>query len=123
MIRRPPRSTRTDTLFPYTTLFRSGRKLRRHPEGNRRRGKSGHRRAVWRTKKIGPVDKVWQPNPRGGQGEEGGEGLCVPDEASGDAPKLLAPVEYDLSEVAVRFGTCLPRGEDFTVCLGGAYRA
>src|SRR3546814_18152819 len=33
MIRRPPRSTRTDTLFPYTTLFRSSR-LRlnfRHP--------------------------------------------------------------------------------------------
>src|SRR3546814_20808436 len=25
MFRRPPRSTRTDTLFPYTTLFRSGR--------------------------------------------------------------------------------------------------
>src|SRR3546814_1576544 len=30
MIRRPPRSTRTDTLFPDTTLFRSiGRRLRR----------------------------------------------------------------------------------------------
>src|SRR3546814_15702433 len=27
MIRRPPRSTRTDTLFPYTTLFRSARLL------------------------------------------------------------------------------------------------
>src|SRR3546814_9226376 len=27
MIRRPPRSTRTDTLFPYTTLFRSGEEL------------------------------------------------------------------------------------------------
>src|SRR3546814_2185996 len=27
MIRRPPRSTRTDTLFPYTTLFRSARYL------------------------------------------------------------------------------------------------
>src|SRR3546814_3310419 len=26
MIRRPPRSTRTDTLFPYTTLFRSDRR-------------------------------------------------------------------------------------------------
>src|SRR3546814_16249739 len=26
MIRRPPRSTRTDTLFPYTTLFRSHRR-------------------------------------------------------------------------------------------------
>src|SRR3546814_6338094 len=25
MLRRPPRSTRTDTLFPYTTLFRSDR--------------------------------------------------------------------------------------------------
>src|SRR3546814_13561248 len=29
MIRRPPRSTRTDTLFPYTTLFRSLTRLRR----------------------------------------------------------------------------------------------
>src|SRR3546814_5913533 len=28
MIRRPPRSTRTDTLFPYTTLFRSARAAR-----------------------------------------------------------------------------------------------
>src|SRR3546814_3163608 len=28
MIRRPPRSTRTDTLFPYTTLFRSRRSCR-----------------------------------------------------------------------------------------------
>src|SRR3546814_12909039 len=28
MIRRPPTSTRTDTLFPYTTLFRSGRARR-----------------------------------------------------------------------------------------------
>src|SRR3546814_5178129 len=28
MIRRPPRSTRTDTLFPYTTLFRSNRNYR-----------------------------------------------------------------------------------------------
>src|SRR3546814_4424774 len=27
MIRRPPRSTRTDTLFPYTTLFRSAQQL------------------------------------------------------------------------------------------------
>src|SRR3546814_19637387 len=29
MIRRPPRSTRTDTLFPYTTLFRSIRGLKK----------------------------------------------------------------------------------------------
>src|SRR3546814_2419791 len=33
MIRRPPRSTRTDTLFPYTTLFRSEpRRLQRHAD-------------------------------------------------------------------------------------------
>src|SRR3546814_5533931 len=31
MIRRPPRSTRTDTLFPYTTLFRSEESLELGP--------------------------------------------------------------------------------------------
>src|SRR3546814_6885570 len=31
MIRRPPRSTRTDTLFPYTTLFRSDGVYAAHP--------------------------------------------------------------------------------------------
>src|SRR3546814_14569023 len=37
MIRRPPRSTRTDTLFPYTTLFRSTCciELRRSPANYR----------------------------------------------------------------------------------------
>src|SRR3546814_15125266 len=40
MIRRPPRSTRTDTLFPYTTLFRS-----LHDRANRlpRRLRAEHR--------------------------------------------------------------------------------
>src|SRR3546814_8924004 len=33
MIRRPPRSTRTDTLFPYTTLFRSGEQRGQRGEG------------------------------------------------------------------------------------------
>src|SRR3546814_268118 len=33
MIRRPPRSTRTDTLFPYTTLFRAFLTGERTPEG------------------------------------------------------------------------------------------
>src|SRR3546814_1553952 len=35
MIRRPPRSTRTDTLFPYTTLFRAGLQAA-HGEGLRK---------------------------------------------------------------------------------------
>src|SRR3546814_20898732 len=34
MIRRPPRSTRTDTLFPYTTLFRSKRGHLRRKEAS-----------------------------------------------------------------------------------------
>src|SRR3546814_6134021 len=39
MIRRPPRATRTDTLFPYTTLFRSARAfgLHRRPAGGGKR--------------------------------------------------------------------------------------
>src|SRR3546814_12436100 len=46
MIRRPPRSTRTDTLFPYTTLFRSRSTGRpsissaRAPVGSRARARS-----------------------------------------------------------------------------------
>src|SRR3546814_1577504 len=45
MIRRPPRSTRTDTLFPYTTLFRSHRSERRRQDDDDSldRGASGAR--------------------------------------------------------------------------------
>src|SRR3546814_1062441 len=48
MIRRPPRSTRTDTLFPYTTLFRSRRGARgespRHASWRARGPAAGSRR-------------------------------------------------------------------------------
>src|SRR3546814_12572588 len=47
MIRRPPRSTHTDTLCPYTTLFRSGRarhlSVLRDPAGRPRRPDAGRR--------------------------------------------------------------------------------
>src|SRR3546814_1623622 len=39
MIRRPPRATRTDTLFPYTTLFRSPAPAPVAPTGSAERGK------------------------------------------------------------------------------------
>src|SRR3546814_6601494 len=62
MIRRPPRSTRTDTLFPYTTLFRSllGRHARQGPTGDveaqaGRQG-AGERVAVWRGAPTGGED-------------------------------------------------------------------
>src|SRR3546814_9992658 len=49
MIRRPPRSTRTDTLFPYTTLFRSvhadaAQRALQGPEHGRHRGVALRRR-------------------------------------------------------------------------------
>src|SRR3546814_5341297 len=68
MIRRPPRSTRTDTLFPYTTLFRSdgwrgcdirrgsswGASLRR--ADRRDSGGGGGRRR-------GTARRAWPPTP------------------------------------------------------------
>src|SRR3546814_427972 len=53
MIRRPPRSTRTDTLFPYTTLFRS-----RQQEAE---GKNAEVDALYRLADAG----VCVPQPRG----------------------------------------------------------
>src|SRR3546814_10849169 len=57
MIRRPPRSTRTDTLFPYTTLFRSLR-----PRGWRGTVLRGSRRRAFfrdrdETRRRGPVSR------------------------------------------------------------------
>src|SRR3546814_19793084 len=43
MIRRPPRSTRTDTLFPYTTLFRSHIGAHQVALGEQRRPVERHR--------------------------------------------------------------------------------
>src|SRR3546814_3236509 len=54
MIRRPPRSTRTDTLFPYTTLFRSarsrpvGRRAGRHEDRARFRRQLQHQDRIER---------------------------------------------------------------------------
>src|SRR3546814_11424452 len=48
MIRRPPRSTRTDTLFPYTTLFRSLLLQAAHDQRReRRRAVRAKLREVW----------------------------------------------------------------------------
>src|SRR3546814_7979712 len=55
MIRRPPRSTRTDTLFPYTTLFRS-------PHATAAGTGAGQRR------RHGAPDRRPRPAPRAGPG-------------------------------------------------------
>src|SRR3546814_4321047 len=57
MTRRPPRSTRTDTLFPYTTLFRSAAE----------RGENDHQKyAVPRAASPLPRSRLWQLARRGG---------------------------------------------------------
>src|SRR3546814_3256238 len=56
MIRRPPRSTRTDTLFPDTTLFRSldsKENIMRHRSGLRKLNRtSSHRLAMFRNMAV-----------------------------------------------------------------------
>src|SRR3546814_5155103 len=65
MIRRPPRSTRTDTLFPYTTLFRSSdraprsdrirpRRLLARRADERARGRCGNEAAAADPRRHGP---------------------------------------------------------------------
>src|SRR3546814_15810300 len=65
MIRRPPRSTRTDTLFPYTTLFRSvgqGPHLRRRlGEGEGDEGSDGGDLQGWRAEARPPGGEGCQP--------------------------------------------------------------
>src|SRR3546814_17325421 len=60
MIRRPPRSTRTDTLFPYTTLFRSAARRRRGPVGEGGRRGFRRRNRVWQRR----GDRSWRRSDR-----------------------------------------------------------
>src|SRR3546814_1603237 len=81
MIRRPPRSTRTDTLFPYTTLFRSAGLVHREDLAgmNERRARGGvasvfqvmadeqHRQAA---RLAHVVDEIEHFAPQRGRSEE-----------------------------------------------------
>src|SRR3546814_9453522 len=55
MIRRPPRSTRTDTLVPYTTLFRNR-------EHSAQRQADAHRLAAKTVERDRPVDRSAHPD-------------------------------------------------------------
>src|SRR3546814_8060711 len=74
MIRRPPRSTRTDTLFPYTTLFRSAERY-------------------LRSRAIDPTGLKLRFAPR-----------CIvgPPDAREEHPALLVPFEADEGIIAVQ---------------------
>src|SRR3546814_3475990 len=88
MRRRPPRSTRTDTLFPYTTLFRSPELARLSPAGvlpALERALRGLRRAVARGNRV-------DPRRVGGRGRRGG---AADQRAAARAPGPAPAGEYD----------------------------
>src|SRR3546814_8759175 len=62
MLRRPPRSTRTDTLFPYTTLFRAIRTTARHRARSSPRWPSSSAANCCRANRPGGCLESW-PTP------------------------------------------------------------
>src|SRR3546814_1668716 len=66
MIRRPPRSTRTDTLFPYTTLFRSV--VLRLADDPHLGAQCADRRHLVCRHQMGKADDTRNPGVAGGQG-------------------------------------------------------
>src|SRR3546814_6473243 len=58
MIRRPPRSTRTDTLFPYTTLFRSAHERAKERNGSCGRALFADAGVECRTPEQSPVPEL-----------------------------------------------------------------
>src|SRR3546814_7094673 len=72
MIRRPPRSTRTDTLFPYTTLFRSigsGYTLLHDVQQQRHAGTAGRSLSshTYRNRFLVSVSGTWRHRPPAGR--------------------------------------------------------
>src|SRR3546814_8016000 len=81
MIRRPPRSTRTDTLFPYTTLFRSRQIPAAADVGEQPDPGLGHREAgVLGRDAIFRRLRNADPTAHGDAVHEGGDGLGVSEE-------------------------------------------
>src|SRR3546814_10302374 len=76
MIRRPPRSTRTDTRFPYTTLFRSRSFSRTRRAGRKRRCRGAAEEAQE------PHQRFGNPGEGSGQGAARRQVLCEPDRKS-----------------------------------------
>src|SRR3546814_19305234 len=62
MIRRPPRSTRADTLFPYTTLFRSGDSQMSSQSGRYAATGSPTLTAGWSFERLTPQSRLFGAN-------------------------------------------------------------
>src|SRR3546814_9697444 len=106
MLRRPPRATRTDTLFPYTTLFRSQILAYRHP---------GHRPVP-----AGPGDQPAGRRPARchGAGGPGMSGDTAMTSGPGEAPLLAVrdlyvdlPLEHGMLHAVRGISFEVKRGE------------
>src|SRR3546814_16392571 len=102
-IRRPPRSTRTDTLFPYTTLFRSRR--HRHPA---RVGRVSARHRLHRAAGPGRRPPDRRGRPHRGRGHRPAAHLHLPGRGrpaagrAGDLPRQ--PLDHPTAELAAAAG-------------------
>src|SRR3546814_8169416 len=91
MIRRPPRSTRTDTLFPYTTLFRSEQGMVHKPSG----GGEGHgSRFAWFTASAGVDPQDLEEYERSLQDQEARTGEILRSEEHTSELQSLMRISY-----------------------------
>src|SRR3546814_16611186 len=104
MIRRPPRSTRTDTLFPYTTLFRSADDLEAlgQPLGCDRRAAVEDRAELAQVDRLG-LHHVDEHVDHGGHEQQEGDAVTL--QLSQQRLRVEAPVQHLRSAaVAERVG-------------------
>src|SRR3546814_20729728 len=99
MIRRPPRSTLTDTLFPYTTLFRSdvGRSLRGDPPAVRVRVGEHHRGLAAGLVELHHAGPPWVLALDPGRRAQGVDAVL---EVGGSGRRRLPRLLADLAETA-----------------------
>src|SRR3546814_9350396 len=106
MIRPPPRSTRTDTLFPYTTLFRSG-------GGSRRRRVSGLNEGM---DEMDKPKKQRPDHPQSWGEAQDDEPDSVPAPKDDEARPHNREVEYERSEEHTSELQSLMRNPDAVLC-------
>src|SRR3546814_12821905 len=99
MIRRPPRSTRTDTLFPYTTLFRSA-PAHRSAAGTEHPGRVP---GAGRPAEPASLDKHGQ-QPSGRQADAAGAGAAAARPGRGAVAKGQRHLRNDLAAVRAERG-------------------
>src|SRR3546814_10306416 len=109
MIRRQPRSTRTDTLFPYTTLFRSLGRGRPERFAAQYRDFRGVRKCDEPRHRDGRIDEHGAPPAR--RGVRGGGRFYDDRYRPAVAPRAV-PVEGRAGEERRPYGGCPPRRRD-----------